>query len=816
MVLKTNNSAQKIIEKIRTLISSKHYDNTVPKIDDLFNFALEHRDEELLMNGLVIINSICDKTKSTIKYSLERMNQLLDNEEAWIRVDALNILRKLFPVATSENFEPLIEKCEVKLFDSDKKVREAAINLIAKILHSSYTIYPELYTSYTRMFDDKSWKIRAQTLVGTLSFLDSTQIPPSDLIEIISQKIPTLLRDPDEEIRGLASEVLKTLCNYLSAENITSLLLPILNDINWEIREKGIWIAGEIQISNFEDFHLLFQNLIALFNDEIMIIQTKTVDTFVKIGRKQGYQLLEFFIPFIISLESQKKHKNDQEEGISDSLIYISIENMREMLPLLMEQLHHPKVIVRSIIGNCLVKIYMEKPDLFEDELFKIFQSLNPEDWRQRKKIIGLLGDLCYILHIESVAVWTTINFNNWQNKEKDVDVREEIQTSLEKIHNIFPDINEKINEIKERKQKFYEGIESFTILIQTLRKQTQDLIKDKKFYDAEIFLEEEGNKISEKLDEYEYTLQESEFRRFSVELIQDFQDNKEEILENISDLKSALFNQICDGRAEYLEKLQGTLSDLRNRIDVVKAEYETVKDNEKELDDKIKQNDPILIEDFLKSLSNIRNNLYSLEFDMGQTWLSNLEFKEFLKEITIYWVDVKIEIQQYLANIFHKFSLLQIDVNNKDQKYSKLRQKITRNFLNDNLQKVILQAVQAQRDVLERFNQITTPIYKELRKRNFSEARHLVDLTSNNLYTSIENYNKEINKIYQDFDKIEISSNNSNNGNTSEGIRKSLDHWTDIKEEILNRIREFNSEIDKKIIIGEIKEYLKFMNPLP
>ncbi|MHA1583811.1 MAG: hypothetical protein ACTSWL_01030, partial [Promethearchaeota archaeon] len=38
----------------------------------------------------------------------------------------------------------------------------------------------------------------------------------------------------------------------------------------------------------------------------------------------------------------------------------------------------------------------------------------------------------------------------------------------------------------------------------------------------------------------------------------------------------------------------------------------------------------------------------------------------------------------------------------------------------------------------------------------------------------------------------------------------------TDIKEEILNRIREFNSEIDKKIIIGEIKEYLKFMNPLP
>ena len=751
---------------------------------------------------LEFLNNICDKSDHTVLLTLERINNLLDNSEYWIRQEALQILKKIY-ITHPENFDTLIEKIEAKLFDPDKNVRESAVILVGNILKKSFYEYPELYFTFSRTLEDDSWTVRAKALEMILSFLTPESEPPHEMIEVFENNVITLLRDPDEEVRGLSAEVLKALCFHMDPSRINDLLSPLLEDIDWMIREKVIWIIGEIGDYFFDEIYKLFNNLVLMFSDEIMIIQTKTIDSFVKIGINHGLALLEFFKPFINDLNG------DVEQGISETLIYITLQNMKEMLPIMIGQLVVSKVPIRNLMTNCLLKIYMEKPDGFEEELFKIFQSLNPDDWRQRKKIISLMGDLSYVLRIKSICVWTAINLKNWQKTETDLDVLDEIESSLAKINNIFDDIDKEIERIEKQRKNFYLNLDLFQKQTQNLRKKAESYVIQKKFIRSEIFLEEEGNRITEKLDEFEKILHESEFKRFNVEVVQDFNDIKDEILENISDIKSAIYNLICDGRANYIKELDVTLSELKDRIDVVKAEYESIKSMEKQLQKSLDNEDIKKTEEFLENISNIREKLFKLEFDIGQTWLNNLEFKEFLKEITVTWIDIKIEVQQYLADVFQKFNVFQEGLKEMSPEMSPLKRKITYEFLNTNLQNIIIQAISSQRDVLERFNTITEPIKKEILVRRFKEARNLVQLTVSSLYNSIEDYNREINRIYENIDKINMPISSANE------IRKYLNNWAQVKDALLEKIHVFKNEIEESIFTEEIKEYLKYINPI-
>lgn len=793
----------KQIKEINKLIEKKRYDSAIELTNTYISEALgDDKKKDLLEILLGILNNICDKSDQTVILSLERINSLLDHPEYWIRQESLQILKKLYLISPNR-FDELIEKIEAKLFDSDKNVRESAVLLVGLILKNSFIQYPELYFTFSRTLEDDSWTVRARALEMVLIFVTPNSDPPKEMIEILKENVISLLRDPDEEVRGLSAEVLKALCFHLDPNKIHDLLSPLLDDVDWMIREKAIWIIGEIGNNFFDEIYKLFHNLVLMFSDEIMIIQTKTIDSFVKIGMNHGPALIEFFKPFINDLN------DDIGQGISETLIYITLQNMKEMLQILIGQLVVPKIPIRNLVTNCLLKIYMEKPDGFEEEIFKIFQSLNPDDWRQRKKIISLLGDLSYVLHIKSICVWTAINLKNWQKNEKDLDVLDEIESSLAKINNIFDDINKEIEEIEKRRKKFYLNLDLFQKQTKNLRKKAESYVNQKKFIQSEIFLEEEGNRITEKIDDLEKILHDSEFKRFSVEVIQDFNDIKEETLENISDVNSSIYNLICDGRADYIRELDILLLELKNRIDVVKTEYESIKKMEILLEKSMNNEDIQKTEEFLDNISSIREKLFKLEFDIGQTWLSNLEFKEFLKEITVTWIDIKIEIQQYLADVFQKFSVFQDSLQEITHEISPLKKKITYEFLNTNLQNIIIQAISSQRDVLERFDKITEPIRKEIQVRRFNEARNLVQLTNNNLYSSIEDYNREINSIYENIDKMDMS------GTAANEIRKYLNNWSQVKDNLLEKIHNFKNEIESSIFTEEIKEYLKYINPI-
>ena len=96
--------------------------------------ALELGNEDQLAYCLEIYDALCDKNDITIEFSLQHIGNLLDNSEYWVRQEALAILKKIFRVVEINKFDSIIEKCEAKLFDPDKKVRESAVNLIAEVL----------------------------------------------------------------------------------------------------------------------------------------------------------------------------------------------------------------------------------------------------------------------------------------------------------------------------------------------------------------------------------------------------------------------------------------------------------------------------------------------------------------------------------------------------------------------------------------------------------------------------------------------------------------------------------------------------------
>jgi HEAT repeat protein len=792
---------------VHQAIAKKEYSSALTHIFALIEELIDHPDDDQFSMGFELLYSICDKSDYIIKSVLEFVVQtkLIDLPQDWVRLETIHILTKIYP-HIPDFFDPIIEKIEMKLFDIDKKVRESAVNLVSLILNRTLENqqFPDLYLSLAQMLKDESWIVRVRTLEGILRILRThTQINDT-FINVFREEAVKLLQDPDEEVRTVTTETLKEICMHSGTHANVSMLRTLLKADDWEVREKGIYILGEIAGTQYNIYSELFDLLVPMFADEIMMIQTKVIDAFAKIGNTNGPALLRFFLPLMDTDDE------DIRQGIIESVIYITLHNTKKILPELIPLLENNSERVRSLIGNCLLKIYMETPDRMEEEVARMFQNIDPENWRSRLRTIRILGDLCFVLRIKSIAVWTAISLKKWGENERDLDVLDEIEASLSKINNVFSNLTDDIQQVENRKKFYYEEMELFQEFPKKMRDRTEEYIKQKKFNEAEIYLEEEGNRIAQKLTDFEKKITESDFKRFSPDIFEDWNDIKEEIFEEISDVKSYEYNAILDAKSEYIEELDAVLSEMNSRIEILKIEYESLKDIGQQLNEALESGNNTLTEDIIGKISSLRDRIFKLEFDIGQVWLNNLEFKDFLKDLTISWIDTKLEIQQFIAEIIQRINAIRDTIDTgSDEAYS-LKKKITFEFLSQQFQNYVMQAVQSQREVLENFKMFEEPITKELQKRHFQDARHLVELTINNLNGTIENHNREINKIYEEIDKINIPLSRANE------IRKFLNNWNEIKELVHDRVREFSLNTENEILISEITEYQRIMNPIP
>ena len=212
-----DSTKDKILADIKTskdFIGKKLYDQALDQLIAALQSCLADTNKDVLANILDLIGSICDKTNTTLDLTLDNIKSLLDHPDDWVRLESLLILKKVYPLRIKK-FETLIEKIEAKLYDPDKKVRENAVLFIALILLKDSASSAYLFSSFLRMFEDESWIVRARSLEGALNFLKNHLITTPNLIEPFQKYFIKLIEDPDEEVRGLATEALNFLFDQL-------------------------------------------------------------------------------------------------------------------------------------------------------------------------------------------------------------------------------------------------------------------------------------------------------------------------------------------------------------------------------------------------------------------------------------------------------------------------------------------------------------------------------------------------------------------------------------------------------------------------
>ncbi len=79
-----------------------------------------------------------------------------------------------------------------------------------------------------------------------------------------------------------------------------------------------------------------------------------------------------------------------------------------------------------------------------------------------------------------------------------------------------------------------------------------------------------------------------------------------------------------------------------------------------------------------------------------------------------------------------------------------------------------------------------------------------------NNVYSTIEANNREINALYEEIERVKMPIASANE------IREYLHKWNEVKDKVLDRVRQFKNNIQEKIFYQEITEILNYMNPIP
>ena len=161
-----------------------------------------------------------------------------------------------------------------------------------------------------------------------------------------------------------------------------------------------------------------------------------------------------------------------------------------EIFTYIFEEFENPSENVRDGVSLVFKRLYEEYSVEIENEITKILYTLESKYWRERKKTIILLRNICNILESKKIAVWIIIELEKNLVTENDPDVSEEILYSIKNIKTTFHDINETIQEVNEDLDVFLKKIREFQKIPAQFREKMNSYIKEFKFQQTELELD--------------------------------------------------------------------------------------------------------------------------------------------------------------------------------------------------------------------------------------------------------------------------------------------------------------------------------------
>ncbi|MFX0000058.1 MAG: HEAT repeat domain-containing protein [Candidatus Hodarchaeota archaeon] len=808
-------------EKIESLILNGYNEKAAEEIFTIVENYDNHSDKELIYRSLSLLNLICDKSPAISLRAIKNIIHFINDSDSWIRLVSLEISYQISLFRPNLLLE-LLPKIRGRLYDQDPAVRRLTVKIIGNLilsLHIDLGEIQEIIEEYTEKLMDNDWKVKLNVIKTIQKILNQDYKKIRNLEPLLSMVIINL-RDEDDDVARAAAELLKIHGTYfLTKEKILYILLNLLYNEENRVKELIIWLFGEIGKEKSPEIISIIPKLINLLKEKDYRIQLKVIEALVNIGENNFDQIWANLIHSILEA-SDYNYRN----SLINAIFHLSRKNITEIFPYLFEELENPSENIREGIALVFQRLFEEYQIELENEITKILYQLDSRFWRERKKTINLLQHICFILENKKIAVWITIELNNTLNIEKDPEVKAEIIYTLKNIKSNFPDIDGAIERINNELSLFQKRINEFQKIPAQFREKLNSYIENFKFNDTEIQLNEKYNKILKKIKKFSLLINRFEYKRLAFDLIEEWEETRVQIIEELSIIKGFI-SEICEEKkAEFVSNLKENIKKINNRIDVLKAEFDYVKETKFEVNLGKRLStlgSDYIQEDNLDNITQIRKKLFKMDGDIREILIANVEFNEIFKNLLQKWVATKIEIQEYLNDLDHQIRLMKdklieykevepiSNIQIRSKMINGISSELNFQLLQSHIQTIITERIEGMKKYNDEFSDLISKLDLLLKKDEFSDVKKLVEMNSTQIQNYIEDTEKQINNIIGNEKLFE------DNNIFNLYIRPYINKFNSSKELLINRLKTFNRKAKNKLYLNQLKYYAKILNPI-
>ena len=804
-------------EKIENLIFNGYNDKAAEEIFGIIENYHNFEDKELIYKSLSLLNLICDKSPSISLRVVKNITRFINDSDSWIRLVSLEILYQI-SIFRPNLLIDLITKIRGRLYDQDPTVRRLTVKIIGNLilsLHIDLNELQEIIEEFTEKLMDNDWKVKLHVIRTIQKILNQDYKKIKDLEPLLSMVIINL-RDEDDDVARAAAELLKIHGTYfLSKEKIFYILLNLLYNEDNRVKELIIWLFGEIGKEKSSEIISIIPKLINLLKEKEYRIQSKVIEALVNIAENNFDQIWANLLHAL--LESSNPTLRN---SLVNAIYHLSQKNITEIFPYLFEELENPSENIRKSIALVFKRLFEEYQIEIENEITRILYQLESRYWRERKRTINLLRHICYILKNQKIAVWITIELNKTLKIEKDLDVKDEISYTINNIKSDFKDIDDAIKRINDELSLFHKRIIKFQEIPAQFREKLNSYIENFKFNQTEIQLNKKYNKILKKIKKFDNIIKKFDYKRLAFELIEEWEDTKVQIIEELSIIKGFI-SEICEEKkVEFISNLKEQIKVLDKRISIFSAEFEYIKENEFTINYKTQLSKINIAEndnDKFAYIVQIRKKLFNLDGEIRDLLINNVEFDDIFKDLLRKWIEVKIEIQEYLVDLDQQIKTIKDDlveymVQGKIEEIEEINgisNELRFQLLQGHIQSIITERIEGIQRFIDDFNNLNFKIESLIKKNEFSDIKKLIQMNSTQIQNFIEDTEKEIEGIIGKENLLE------DNNIFDLYVRPYINKFNFSKELLINRLKNFIRKSQDKLYLNQIKYYLKIINPI-
>ncbi|TFG30041.1 MAG: hypothetical protein EU532_01810 [Promethearchaeota archaeon] len=786
--------------------------------EEIFKILTTESNKELIYKSLSLLSLVCDKDPSISLKTIKNIEKFITDSDSWIRLVSIEILYQISMFRPNLLLD-LLNKIRTRLYDHDVSVRRITVKLMGNLilsLHIDKEELRDLIEEFNEKLMENDWKVKFHVIKTIKKILNQDFTKIRDLEPLLSMVIVSL-RDDDDDVARAAGDLLKILGTYfLSKDKIFYVLLNLLYNEKARVKELIIWLFGEIGKEKSSEIIPIIPKLIKLLNENDYRIQLKVIEALVNIAQNNFDQI---WSNIINSLDTRDF---DLRNNLINALYHLGQTHIDEIFPYIFEELEHPSENVREAIALVFKRLFEEYQIEIENEIIKILYGLESKYWRERKKTIILLSNICFILKNQKLAVWIAIELDKALSKERDYEVKQELILNLGRIKTSFKDIDKNIERIDNELSSFHEKIIEFQKKPAQFRNVLNSYIEDFKFNETEIQLNRRYDEILKEIKKFNNIINRFEYKRLAFDLLEEWEETKVQIIDELSIIKGFI-SEICEEQKEnFRSSLENKINILDDRIDILSAQFDYLKSNgvnftmDNDISNLNIENEEITDEKFAY-ITQIRKNMFKLDMDIRDLLIHNLEFDDIFRELIRKWIATKIEVQKYLNDFDRQIKVVKdtiadgyFEVENAPKisaGTSAVNNEIAIQILQGHIVSLISHGIEVIRKFNDNFEEFQSKLIFLIKKKEFSNVKKLIDVKSTQIQTFINETENQLETI--------IGKERLDNNLFNRFVRPYLDKWTDSKELLVNKLKYFNKKIEEKSILTQVKYYLKIMNPI-